>query len=702
MNNPERRRFLKLAAGGAALSVLPPTIRRALAVQAKCRTGTIKDVKHVVILMLENRSFDHYFGTLRGVRGFGDRHPLPLASGKPVWWQSDGNKEVPPYHLNSKTTSAFRVPGTPHTFSDAQAAWNQGKFGFWPKFKTSFSMGHYRREDISFQFALAEAFTICDAHHCSVTTGTDPNRIVFFSGSNFDPVQRSRGRNCTSTEAEVNNLRCLIKGSMPSPGYTYEGTAFAWPTIPDLLEQAGISWRIYQDPNDNWMGLMHGGLAFASFREALPGSALYEKGLSNHSLEELAQDVVAGALPQVSWVLPPKLWSEHPVPSSPPQGAEFTMKLLDALVTNPEVWSRTALFLSFDENDGFFDHIPPPAPPSFELDGTPAGKATLSLAGHYFLDASRDTIDPADTVSGAIRPFGLGPRVPLTVISPWTRGGWVNSQVFDHTSLGQFLEKRFDITVPSISPWHRAVCGDLTSAFDFVTPNEDPFPVLPATPESTALIATIVGRPPPSPPKLPAPLFQEPGMRRSRALPYDLHVDARVTRDACGVLLAFINAGNAGAVFHVYDRLALHRIPRRYTVEAGKSLSDEWPIRGSDGCYDLWAYGPNGFVREFRGWALGARRSPEVAARYDVLNRALRIIATSAERTAAKLTVRANEYRGDGPWVLQVTGGQRAVRDWSLVSSHNWYDFSVFGPGLERRFAGRVETGEMSYSDPAV
>ena len=144
--------------------------------------------------MMENRGFDHYFGTLKGVRGFGDRHPVPLESGKPVWFQSDGTREIPPYHLDTATTSAMRVPGTPHSFRDAQAAWNQGKFGFWPKFKTQFSMGHYRRADLPYQFALAEAFTICDAYHCSVTTGTDPNRIMFWSGTNADPAARARGR----------------------------------------------------------------------------------------------------------------------------------------------------------------------------------------------------------------------------------------------------------------------------------------------------------------------------------------------------------------------------------------------------------------------------------------------------------------------------------------------------------------------------
>src|SRR5450432_1264027 len=160
-------------------------------------------------------------------------------------------------------------------------------------------------------------------------------------------------------------------------------------TIPDVLEAAGVSWRIYQDPNDNWTGAMHGGLAFESFRTAKPGSPLYEKGMRNWSLESFAEDTRKGQLPQVSWVLPPMPWSEHPSPSSPAQGAEFASRVLDALTHNPKTWGSTALFLTFDENDGMFDHVPPPAPPSFNSDGSLAGGSTLKLDGMYFSDPER-------------------------------------------------------------------------------------------------------------------------------------------------------------------------------------------------------------------------------------------------------------------------------------------------------------------------
>ncbi len=344
MSLNSRRQFLKAT---AAIAALHPSIQRALAIPAASRLGTIEDVQHVVILMQENRSFDHYFGTMKGVRGFGDRHPIPMQNGKSVWHQSDGSEEIPPYHLDTKTTSALRVPGTPHGFSDSQAAWNQGKFGLWPRYKTKYAMGHYHRGDIPFQFALAEAFTICDAHHCSITTGTDPNRIVFWSGSNFNPDLQARKENCTDADSEPNNLRCWIKGSLPEPGYTYQGSAFKWATIPDVLEAAKISWKFYQDPNDNWTGAMHGCLAFESFRTARQDSPIYKKGMSLFSLEQLEKDVKDGKLPQVSWVLPPKEWSEHPSASTPIQGAEFTARVLNALTANPEVWSKTVFFLTF-------------------------------------------------------------------------------------------------------------------------------------------------------------------------------------------------------------------------------------------------------------------------------------------------------------------------------------------------------------------
>jgi phospholipase C len=709
MINPQRRKFLRQSVGilgaAGAVSLFPTAIRRALAVGAQVETGTIQDVKHIVILMQENRSFDHYFGTLRGVRGFGDRLPIPLESGQTAWVQSDGTKDIPPYHLNADTSGALLVPDTPHTFPDAQAAWNQGKYGQWPLYKTEYSMGYYTRQDIPFQFALAEAFTICDSYHCSVTGGTDPNRIVFFSGSNFDPVLAQQGIDCTVADSEPDNLRCEVRGTMPSPGYIYQGSAFEWSTLPDLLQRAGISWRIYQDPNNNANGVFHGGLAFESFRSATvsSGSPLYENGMKLWTLEDLRNDVISGTLPAVSWVLPTGAQSEHPGASNPVSGGYFTAQVLDAVTANADSWSQTVLFVVFDENDGFFDHVPPPAVPSYNADGSLAGTSTVPLAGEYFSDPGGSLLNHKDTISGTMRPWGLGPRVPMYVVSPWSKGGWVNSQVFDHTSMGMFLEKRFGISVTSISPWHRAVCGDLTSAFDFATPNDAPLPNLPDLSDYALLEAAQRKLPKPLPPSTPQPLFQESGTRYSRALPYELHTSARVASDGL-VTLMFSNTGAQGAVFHVYDRLHLDRIPRRYTVEAGKGLSDVWNTAVTDaGQYNLWVYSTNGFVRTFQGDALAnSTFTPEVQVCYGPCTSQLYLKVHNSGTLAGVMTVQASAYFTDGPWLLQIPALATGTLNWNLAAGGCWYDFTAQASGFERRFAGHMETGQTSVSDPAM
>jgi phospholipase C len=725
-----RRKFIQLSAGaGVGLNLLSPLISRALAIEANNRTKSIKDVEHIVILMQENRSFDHYFGTMKGVRGFGDRFPVPLESGKRAFLQSDGKREYGPYRADKKTMNAALVHGTPHDFPDTQGAWNQGKYGFWPMYKTPNSMAYYTREEIPFQYALAESFTISDAYHCSIATGTDPNRIMFWSGSNFNPEKRAAGINCTDEDSEPSNWRCWPEldpktkkpGHMPDPGYTYQGSSFKWDTIPDVLEKAGISWRIYQDPNDNWQGAMHGCLAFESFRTAKPGSSIYENGMRHWSLSDLTKQVQEGDLPQVSWILPTQKQSEHPSgPSSPNRGGDFTHQVLEAITSNPEVWSKTIFFLTFDENDGLFDHLPAPAVPSYNQDGSLAGKATMNVAGMYFNnDKGSDSFpnpfyaesnraaglpirtryyqDKRDTISGNVRPWGLGPRVPMYMISPWSKGGWVDSQVADHSSVGQFLEKRFGITIPAISPWHRSVCSDLTSAFDFGHPNDTIFPKLPDTSRYVEIEESSKKLPGATPPEVLIPLYQEKGTRFSRALPYQLHVHSKVSGDD-GFELQFVNEGLAGAVFHVYDMLHLDRIPRRYTVEAGKILEDVWHS-GSDGKnYNLEIYGPNGFFRHFKGNT--SSPEPEILLSYDTRKGGI-TVQVVGDPKVGPLQVVSVVYGSDESWSIKA-GNKKT---WSLASSGNWYDFTATLGGNEkytRRFAGRVETGKHSVSDPAM
>lgn len=712
MGKLHRRDFIKLSAtAGLSAALWEPLLQRALAVEAHNATRSINDVEHIVILMQENRSFDHYFGAMRGVRGFGDRFPIPLASGQRAFHQSDGEQIVPPYRANRNTSNAALINGTPHNFPDTQAAWNQGKYGFWPLFKTPFSMAYYTREEIPFQYAMAEYFTICDAYYCSIATGTDPNRIVFWSGSVCDPEKRAAGINCTDADAEPVNLRCWIKGQMPEPGYTYQGNAFTWPTIPDVLQEAGISWRIYQDPNDNWTGAMHGCLAFESFRNAKPGSPIYENGMRHWSIEDLTNDVKNGTLPQVSWVLPSQSNSEHPgAPSSPYRAADFTHDVLSAITANPEVWSKTIFFLTFDENDGLFDHLPAPAVPSYNLDNTLAGKSTIDLAGMYFhndkdnladMETARVYIDKRDTISGNLRPWGMGPRVPMYILSPWSKGGWVDSAVADHTSVAQFIEKRFGVTVPAISPWHRAVSSDLTSAFDFVTPNDPKFPNLPDTSGFEAIDAASKALPRAAAPQKPSQLHQEKGTRLSRALPYTLHCTLNYLREDDKVRLVFENKGSKGVVYHVYDMNRLDQIPRRYTVEATKSLTDEWDLGETGGAYDLEVYGPNGYFRKFAGNINAVE--PDVALDYDERKGGISIRLRHQSGTSLAVALVSNAYGYPASEMLTVTAGRVLKKNISLKKSANWYDFTVqTADGFSCRFAGRVETGMHSVSDPAM
>lgn len=712
MSKLRRRDFIKLSAKmGLTAAVWGPLLEKALAVEANNATRSINDVEHIVILMQENRSFDHYFGAMKGVRGFGDRFPIPLESGQRAFHQSDGKNIVPPYRADGKMTNAAFVNGTPHNFPDTQAAWNQGKYGFWPLFKTPYSMAYYTREELPFQYAMADAFTISDAYHCSVATGTDPNRIVFWSGSVCDPEKRAAGVNCTDADSEPVNLRCWIKGKMPEPGYTYQGSSFKWPTIPDVLQEAGISWRIYQDPNDNWTGAMNGCLAFESFRNAKPGSPIYENGMRHWSLEALSNDVKNNRLPRVSWILPSQSNSEHPgAPSSPYRASNFTHEVLSAITSNPEVWSKTIFFLTFDENDGLFDHLPAPAVPSYNLDGTLAGKSTLDIAGMYFDNdkddfgdstAPRKYIDKRDTISGKLRPWGMGPRVPMYILSPWSKGGWVHSEVADHTSVGQFIEKRFKVNIPAISPWHRAVSSDLTSAFDFITPNDPKVPLMPDTSgfEQKDNASKLL-------PKAAAPahasrLYQEKGSRPSKALPYRLNCMLNRLNAIDRIQLVFDNRGKKGAVYHVYDLKRLDKIPRRYTVEGAGSLKDEWDVTEFNGAYDLEVYGPNGYFHKFVGNS--GQIEPEVQLKYDHADGSIFILLANTAKAPLNIEVKGNAYDYQEISPVQLAPGKKLKIRISLKKSGNWYDFTVStASGFSQRFAGRVETGRPAVSDPAM
>ncbi|MFG6415154.1 phosphocholine-specific phospholipase C [Roseateles sp. DC23W] len=717
-SQPDRRGFLRAVGQGvaasAALASFPPVIQRALAIPAHTRSGTLHDVEHIVILTQENRSFDHYFGTLPGVRGFADPFPAPTLdrpgtfTGKTVFVQPNGGgAKVPgrpdwggqraaisPFHLNTQQDFAvMRVAGTPHSWNDAQAAWDHGRMNNWPAAKQAHSLGYYKEADLPFQFALARAFTVCDAYHCATQTGTNTNRLFLWSGNN-DPQALGGGPSTDNSHDWFNEN--------PLTDYT-------WTTYPERLQAAGIRWQVYQNMEDNFTDNPLAG--FRPFRDAWygrPGASavLRERGIATRDLDKLKADVLANQLPQVSWIVATAEGSEHPGPSSPASGADYTARVLEALTANPEVWAKTVLFINFDENDGFFDHMPPPAVPSYlAYDADPgkaqlAGASTVDTTGeyHHVLNGSNPAYQH--------RPYGLGPRVPMYIVSPWSKGGWVNSQVHDHSSVLRFIEARFGVQEPLITPWRRAVSGDLTGCFDFARPEDSAFlQDLPATAALRARALTLPGTKMPATPTSLVTPVQDAGLRMARALPYELQVQASAS--ATGVMLRFENAGDAGAVFHVYDRLALSQPPRRYTVEAGKQLEGRWA--GTPGAaYDLWVLGPNGFHRHFIGELpkLGAAQSqPDVRVHADRVYLELVLELRNEGSKPCTFVLSSHRYAAvpDRRWML-AAHSQQTVRI-AVDGGHRWYDHSlkvIEVPGFGRRLAGHLENGEPSVSDPAM
>lgn len=730
---------IKTGLGAAALTAFPASIQRALAIPANNKTGTIKDVEHVVILMQENRSFDHYFGTLKGVRGFADRITIPLPGGRTVWEQKRANGQVlTPYHFDSRKHNAQRAPGTPHYWYDSQAAWDNGRMSSWPVSKEDKSMGYLKEHEVPFHFALANAFTICDAYHCSMHTGTDANRSFHLTGTN--------GATATGT-AFVSNEWDAIDGRADriDVGYT-------WTTYAERLEKAGVKWISYQNMPDEWGDNMLG--AFRRFKKAnvdsgfpvssgssatspynnvqpLPYKAYnHEEFNANHPLykgvantlpgtrpeeylDAFKRDVKEGRLPQVSWINAPQNYCEHPGPSSPVQGSWFIQEILDALTAVPEVWSKTVFLINYDENDGYFDHVPSPSAPSKLSSQTYAGKSTLTdeeMSYEYFVhDAPEGSKNQPAKDNMSV--YGPGPRVPMLVISPWSRGGWVNSQVFDHTSVLRFLEQRFGVDEPNISPFRRAICGDLTSALNFKTPNDDLLPELSGkttraeADELRAAQQKLSNVPVPKDNTLP---IQARGIKRSRALPYELHTSARCLNTEGAVKLLFANTGAQGAVFHVYNKLDLDEIPRRYVVEAGKTLEDIWAVHQEhQGQYDLWVMGANGYHRHFKGDINRVTRleqNPEIRVCYDIANGNVSVDLINTGKNDIEFIIKPVVYRLDAPITVTVAAGKTHTQQWDLQESAQWYDFEVTSAqdsSFYRRFAGRVETGEDSVTDPA-
>ncbi|MGW1680013.1 phosphocholine-specific phospholipase C [Saccharopolyspora sp. NPDC002376] len=667
----DRRRFLSIVGGAAALTALDQSIARAASIPANRATGSLRDVEHVVVLMQENRSFEHYLGSMRGVRGFGDPHPATLPSGKSVWHQSDGTREVLPFHPTVEDLGAQFLQGLDHTWKGGQQAFNNGMYDKWIPAKTPVTMAYLERPDASFHYALADAFTICDAYYCGFIGNTDPNRYYMWSG-------------WTGND-----------GKGGGPVLYNDAAGYDWKTYPERLEAAGVSWKVYQDEGNGLDGAGSWGytddayignygdnalLYFNTYRNAQPGDALYEKARRGTQarngqdyFEILRNDVQSGKLPQVSYIAAPEAFSEH---SNWPTnyGAWYISKVLDALTSNPDVWSKTALFITYDENDGFFDHVVPPHVNNPDIPGA----STVPTDNEFYAGKAGD----ADYVAGA---FGMGPRVPMFVISPWSTGGWVCSETFDHTSIIRFMEQRFGVKEPNITPWRRAIAGDLTSAFDF----SHAVNKMPSLPSTDAWKPSDNQRHPSYNPSVPADGTmpkQESGTRPARPLGYDLDVHELPAKDAIKVELA--NKGHLGV--HVQARLiAPAGTPHSYTVGAGDNLTASWPVSGA---YDVQLHGPNGFFRRYAGDTV--KDAATVAVRRQGNSRTLVVTVTAPSGVTVQVE---DAYRGAVP----VKGG-RATLDTS--SSGGWYDMTVSVPGTAwiRTFAGHLEDGHPSTSDPAL
>jgi phospholipase C len=830
-----RREFmtkLALLPGAGAWAGLLASIDKAAAI-SPAPGSTFLDAEHVVILMQENRSFDHAFGSLRGVRGFNDPRAIALPNGNPIWVQTnDAGVSYAPFRLNIKETNATWMGSLPHSWTDQVDARNGGRCDRWLQAKPSghdeyahmpLTLGYYTREDIPFYYALADAFTICDQNFCSSLTGTTPNRLYLWTGT-------------TRAEPKPGSWANVLNSDV-----TYESEVH-WTTFPERLEEHGISWRIYQnelsidsglrDEADAWLGnftdnpiewFSQFGVRFAQRRRAFveelprrlmeeiaalekqPGAepsstaladaiavkkaaladakkeqvrwsaANYQKlperarkiherafttNCNDPAYRELAEleyddgdakrkmvvpkgdvlhqfrsDVENDKLPTVSWLVAPERFSDHP--GSAWYGAWYLSEVLEILTRRPEVWQKTVFILTYDENDGYFDHVPPFVPPHPTRPESGTVSAGIDPAIEYVELQQELTRKPPEDARES--PIGLGYRVPMIIASPWSRGGCVCSQVFDHTSVLRFLEVLLShktgraIEETNISQWRRTVCGDLTSAFrpapnqgELTLPFHDrddlltvihrtQFKPVPArfqqlaTSEVEALrdSAAIVEVLP----------HQEAGTRPSAPLPYELDVNGKLSDDGRQFTIIFearnkrFEKKSSGAPFIAYARHGgSDGQIRNYAVAAGDRLEDAWNLdKFEQGKYDIAVYGPNGFFRQFRGNAEKPKLEislNEVSSPMDAHDKSafIELRLSNLDHRNHVVTLTENAY-GAPTMEREIPAGEQTKLIIDTGASERWYDLSVVVvgfPSFHHRYAGRIETGEWGSSDPAM
>ena len=433
-----RRELLQAGAGLGALAVgANPLMQQALA--TKPRAGQLSDIEHVVILIQENRSFDHYYGMLPGVRGYGDK-TVPRSIFEQPGYPVDGyGGLLLPFHATGDAPlGQLCFPDITHSWVPQHESWNAGAMDGFVRAHLAYeglevgsaTMAYYERADIPFYYALAEAFTVCDNYYCSVLGPTYPNRLYSMSGT-LDP-EGLNGGPLVQTYDDFDFLR----------------GRFTWTTMPEQLSAHGVSWKVYTGPE---IGYEDNVLWF--FKNYQNNADLKARGLEPSYPKDFVSDLMHDELPQVSWIVMSLLEDEHPGYDAAKVG-EFLVENLLARLKMHKAWDKTALFLTYDENGGFFDHVAPPVAPP----GTPGEYLTVP--------------DITENYGGVTGPIGLGFRVPLLIVSPFSNGGFLCSDPFDHTSLLRFLETRFGVEVPNLSQWRRENTGDLTSAFNFAAPDD--------------------------------------------------------------------------------------------------------------------------------------------------------------------------------------------------------------------------------------
>ncbi|PSL28965.1 phosphocholine-specific phospholipase C [Chitinophaga ginsengisoli] len=829
-----RRDFLKKAAllsGSAAIaSTMPPAIQRALAINPE-PGSTFYDAEHVVFLMQENRSFDHLFGTMQGVRGFNDPRAIRQSNSNKVWLQS--NKEgqtYAPFRLNAMDTKVPWMGSTPHGWSDQTDARNEGKYDRWLDVKKTsrkeyahvpLTMGYCDRADFPFYYSLADAFTICDQNFCSSITGTHPNRYYWMTGT-------VREKNEPAGIAHLWNIT------------NYATPELTWKTYPERLEENGISWKVYQNEvtmgfglngeENDWLSnfgcnileyykqfnirLHPGSIANLNLKKANilkeierlekePASdaislklaaakkvlAKIEEDKRQYTMEaynnlpqaerqlnanaftvnkndphyhelttikyeddgagrelnvpkgdvlhQFREDVKNGTLPTVSWLMSPANFSDHP--GEPWFGPWYVNEVMEILLQNPEVWKKTIFVLTYDENDGFFDHVVPYAVPNPYKENT--GKVSSGIDPRMdFATKAQQTNPSANPDRIRESSIGLGYRVPMIIASPWTRGGYVCSELFDHTSSLQFLEnfiaKKFNKQVKeeNITQWRRTICGDLTSAF---RPYNGEQIESPQFLQKQAFIEKIYNAKFKQAPDnfkalteseieqinkdhLRSPYFpkQEKGTRQACAAPYELLVNGQFNKEKNSYGISFKAAKTAfgeraaGAPFMVYAMQPYKMETLRtwqYAAAPGDTLVDEWALNDFDkGRYNLRVYAPNGFYREFAG----DRNNPQIKIEtlYEKskknaaeLSGNIIVSITNYDVKAYTVEIKDNSYKNGA--VTRTIAPQETVKVvLNLARSHQWYDYTVSVPGTDmfEGFAGHVETGKVSHTDPLM